>query len=184
MPSVTRDPSFTGMGRYEPAAIETTVPDVELVDPTPFSARSAARALIGSGRSIELPTEDQDGLIGAVSEVVTNALVHGVPPVRLRGWADQARIVITVHDRGPGPTDGAVGTRPDHRGPGLGGFGLWLAHELCAVVAMGADDDGFTVRLATADGPDRGREATSAGRVLQPQQGRQAAQLEHAPDRR
>ncbi len=172
------------MGGYEASLVEATVPDVELVDPTPFSARSAVRVLIDSGRSARLAAEDEEGLIGAVSEVVTNALVHGVAPVLVRGWVGPERIVVTVHDRGAGPADADVGAQPDSRGPGLGGFGLWLAHELCAEVAMGVDGGGFTVRLATAADTEPGDGSRSAADRLQAQVRRQAAEVEHPSDRR
>jgi anti-sigma regulatory factor (Ser/Thr protein kinase) len=128
--------------------IETTQPDLELVDPTPGQARHALGAVVAA----TLLDEDEiHGLDLAVSEAVTNALVHGEKPVSFRVWAPTARrVVVTVNDRGPGPADPFVGlVPPQHRGPG--GLGLWIAHQTCTDVAMRRDADGFTVRLLAGE---------------------------------
>lgn len=90
--------------------------------------------------------EDIDALTIGVSEVVTNAIVHGEPPVEVRAWEDHDRVVVTVDDAGPGPRDPFVGLVP----PGdevAGGRGLWITHQLCDDVEMTSSPDGFTIRL-------------------------------------
>ena len=82
----------------------------------------------------------------AVSEVVTNAMRHGVAPVRMRAWAGEDRVVVEVTDGGTGPTDPYAGLLP--AGDGVsGGLGLWLTHQLCDHVTLSRHDDGFAVRL-------------------------------------
>jgi anti-sigma regulatory factor (Ser/Thr protein kinase) len=89
--------------------------------------------------------------MSAVSEIVTNGVSHGRPPVRLRVWADMDHMIVTVHDPGPGPDDPLAGLIPAAH-HGRAGYGLWLAHQLCTHVALHHDHNGFTVRL-TAGNP-------------------------------
>ncbi|MEH0937951.1 sensor histidine kinase [Micromonospora psammae] len=126
--------------------IERTTPAVELTDPTPVEARQAVHR-VGSGR---LPVDDVDDLAVAVSEIVTNALRHGLPPVRFRLWAGADRMVVTVSDGGAGPTDPFAGLLPAD-GATSGGLGLWITHQSCDHVAMHRAPDGFTLRLTAGD---------------------------------
>ncbi len=72
----------------------------------------------------------------------------------MKAWAGTAHLVVTVHDTGPGPDDPFAGLLPAaDREPG--GFGLWLAHQLCAHAAPHRDEDGFTVRLTAGHPPRR-----------------------------
>ena len=135
---------MTGSMRYVASPMESTPPAMELVDAEPVQARRATRRLVAD---VGLSAEAEEGLVGAVSEVVTNAALHGEPPVRMRGWVGSGRAVITVRDAGAGPTDLEVGLQPAPRDPGEGGFGLWLARQMCSELTMGHDDGGFTVRL-------------------------------------
>lgn len=122
--------------------VERTTPHVELVDAVPHDAR-AAIALLAEG----LSARDRDGLLIGVSEVVTNARSHGVPPVTLRGWATDDHVVVTVDDAGPGIDDPFAGLIAQRREAGAGGRGLWMTHQVCADVALMNNSDGFRVRL-------------------------------------
>ncbi len=134
--------------------LEAAPPAFELSDPTAAQARTAIGLL---RQTTALAEEDLNGLLLGVSEAVTNAVVHGRPPVRLRAWARPGRIVVTVTDGGTGPGDPAAGLMPAAGRDGLGGLGLWLAHQLCAYVSLQRGPDGFTIRLiagtATTDRP-------------------------------
>lgn len=144
--------AYTEPGVYltepRPAAadpVQAAPPVVELTDPTPAQARHAVhRADPG------LPAEEVAELVVAVSEAVTNALLHGRPPVRFRLWSGADRIVATVSDRGPGPADPFAGLLPAGSGPG--GRGLWISHMCCNHVVLDRSPDGFTLRL-TAGNP-------------------------------
>jgi anti-sigma regulatory factor (Ser/Thr protein kinase) len=85
---------------------------------------------------------------------VTNALVHGRAPVALCAWARPGRAVVTVTDHGGGPTDPTVGLAPVPRAPGEGGFGLWIAHQLCDEVTLHRTEGAFAIRLAVGAGAD------------------------------
>jgi anti-sigma regulatory factor (Ser/Thr protein kinase) len=124
-------------------------PVVDLTNPTPATARAGV-ARIASWAGLDATTVAD--LVTAVSEIVSNAVIHGQAPVTVRAWAGQGRVVVAVRDRGAGPADPFAGlVRPD-RAPGQGGFGLWLAHQLCADVRLGADPDGgFVVRLVAGE---------------------------------
>jgi anti-sigma regulatory factor (Ser/Thr protein kinase) len=89
-----------------------------------------------------------DDFVIAVSEVATNGMLHGRPPVRVQLWTDAGRAVCTVTDQGSGidnpfagyvPANGTDFTR--------GGMGLWMARRLCDRVDLHNGPDGFTVRL-------------------------------------
>lgn len=135
---------MTAPPRYVPSDVEDTEPAFDLPDPQPVEARRATRNLIASS---SLDAAAGEGLIGAVSEVVTNGTMHGRPPVHVQGWLTAMAATVTVCDAGDGPTDADAGREPALRDPGEGGFGLWLARQMCSEVAMGRCDDGFTVRL-------------------------------------
>lgn len=143
-----QDPTvFLAGRRVLPDPFEARAPDLELIDPAPGAARRAV-AEVGA-RTLVAPATVDD-LVLASSEVVTNATLHGRPPVVLRAWAAPERLVVSVTDRGRGPADLGVGLVPtDDRT--LGGFGLWLVHELCSDVALALTDEGFTVRLVAGE---------------------------------
>ncbi|HLU99205.1 MAG TPA: anti-sigma factor RsbA family regulatory protein [Thermobifida alba] len=123
--------------------LEAEPPAIELVDPTVRTARARAQALARAAGAGER-TADEVAL--AVSEVVSNAHLHGRPPVVVRGWVGPDRIVVTVADRGTGPADPLVGlvpAAPDARD----GRGLWIVHQLCPDVDLVRAEGAFTVRM-------------------------------------
>ena len=123
--------------------LEHTPPTVELVDPTPAQVRATIRQL--SAGLLRLG-QGQD-LVIAASEAVTNALIHGAPPVRVRLWIGEDRVIVAVHDEGEGPADPLVGLLPQTTSGRFSGRGLWIAHQLDIEVALFAVGTGFTVRL-------------------------------------
>ncbi|SER11096.1 sensor histidine kinase [Actinokineospora terrae] len=127
--------------RAEPLPVQFTAPAVDLVDPMPATARAALHAV----RTVAPAALDD--LVVSVSEVVTNAHTHGTAPIHLRAWTEPAHMVVTVHDAGPGPTDPFAGLIPTPS-PRGGGYGLWIAHQLCTHVLHTHDTTGFTVRLS------------------------------------
>lgn len=123
--------------------LEQTPPAVELVDPTPAEARAAVRqltaGLLGLGQGQDLVT--------AASEAVTNALIHGIAPVRFRIWIGEERVVVSIRDEGTGPADPLVGLLQRTDEGALSGRGLWIAHQMDIDVALFSVGAGFTVRL-------------------------------------
>ncbi|XVQ10168.1 anti-sigma factor RsbA family regulatory protein [Spirillospora sp. CA-255316] len=99
-------------------------------------------------RRTPLGGDDLQRLLVAVTEVVTNAMRHGSPPIELKLWADPAdrSLVCQVTDAGrwtPGADPGLIPPRPG--GPGM--FGLWAVRLLCSIVQIRTGDHGTTVRL-------------------------------------
>jgi anti-sigma regulatory factor (Ser/Thr protein kinase) len=130
-----------GDGEIDP--LEATEPDVVVLEPSPQAAR---RAVAGVAGASGLSADEREGLLVAVSEVVTNAILHGRPPVRLEAWAALAQVLVAIHDRGSGPSDPYAGLLPPEGG-GLGGRGLWIAHQMCRRITLSKTGPGFTVRL-------------------------------------
>jgi anti-sigma regulatory factor (Ser/Thr protein kinase) len=126
--------------------IENTRPAVELLNPVPAQAREAATMLAAAG---ELSDEERSGLLLAVSEAVSNAIMHGRPPLVVRAWPVPGRVVVTVTDTGAGPADPYAGLLPVPGGPG--GVGLWISHQVCTYAGFQRGPDGFTLRLVIGE---------------------------------
>ena len=129
--------------------MEQSVPTVELIDPSPATARATVKGFIEHS---ELPVAEREGLLIATSEAVTNAIVHGQPPVVLRLWAQPHRLTVTVTDRGDGPTDPFVGLLPAGHAdqqPDQPGLGLWISHQLVDVTHR-RHAHGYTIRITAS----------------------------------
>jgi anti-sigma regulatory factor (Ser/Thr protein kinase) len=99
------------------------------------------------GRAL-LPDDSLDALVLAVNEAVTNALLHGPRPRRVRIWAAAQRVVVHIRDGGRGPLDRLAGLMPAFRDPSsTTGRGLWIMHQLDLDVDFMPDPDGFTLRI-------------------------------------
>jgi anti-sigma regulatory factor (Ser/Thr protein kinase) len=131
-----------------PDDLEASAPVVELHDPTSAQARGAIRQ-VAAGRLDKVTLAD---LILGVSEAASNAQVHGHPPIWIRVWTAPDRVVVHVHDRGPGPTNTLAGLVPADSATSAG-LGLWLIHQLNLDVALVPAADGFTVRLRARTAP-------------------------------
>ena len=136
------------------------VPEEPLESTVPLVRADSVRDLRGLRRDLaaraadaSLPAGSEPALedfLLAVDEMTTNALRHGRPPVDLRLWADEKRLVCTVTDRGAGLQDPFIGYGPAHgEDLSLGGMGLWLARQLCDHVDITLTSDGVRVRLTT-----------------------------------
>ena len=127
-----------------PDPLEQAEPALTLLNPSPAAARAGVRHLVNGGMG--LTGGEVEGLVLAAHEAVTNAEVHGRPPVTLRGWATPGRVVVTVADSGQGPQDSFLGLLYSRERQGM-----WLSHQLVEV-AHRRDASGYTVRMtATAD---------------------------------
>jgi anti-sigma regulatory factor (Ser/Thr protein kinase) len=132
-----------------PDPLEATTPTLEVGNLT--NLRWLRQKLDAAMAGSELPAGTVGEFIFAASEVATNALRHGLLPVRVRVWVTPHRLLCTITDAGPGVSDPLIGYVPAHRDPARGGLGLWLARRLCDQVELRRGSDGFTVRLATGD---------------------------------
>jgi anti-sigma regulatory factor (Ser/Thr protein kinase) len=147
-----RNPEFTEPAAYlrslpvpsEP--LEETAPRLDAHDVGDFiGLRHAVAAELGT---VDAPHDLIEDFLLAVDEMTSNAVRHGGPPVSLRLWIADDRIVCSIRDRGPGLDDPFAGYGPAH-GDDLsrGGMGLWLARQLCDHVDITGDGGGASVRL-------------------------------------
>jgi anti-sigma regulatory factor (Ser/Thr protein kinase) len=162
-PAVLSDGAFAGNSAWrEPAdvlrslwtdpgpdPVESTPPTLHVADVG--SVRDLRRALTASLAAGPLDPDEAEDLVLAIDEVVVNAAEHGVPPVDVRLWVTEQRVLCAVADRGPGFEEPLAGYGPAHgRDLSVGGMGLWLARRAVDRMTTGprADGDGCVVRLA------------------------------------
>lgn len=93
--------------------------------PDPTAASLARRAVreVCAGVAVDL-----DSLLLCTSELVTNALLHGVPPVELEVLVQDACVRVGVHDAGAEPVERRWHVRADT----LSGRGLGIVEMLAA----------------------------------------------------
>ncbi len=82
----------------------------------------------------------------AVTELATNGLVHGAPPVRVRAWRQAGTLLVQVDDAGGHPISVNAGYRPPDVAAGSG-RGLWLARQLADVLTTHTSPGRTSVRL-------------------------------------
>jgi anti-sigma regulatory factor (Ser/Thr protein kinase) len=141
-------PVFKGLPPV-PDPLEATTPMAELTGRPAADTRHALEQ-IGRGRIADATLTD---LIIGASEAASNALRYGEPPVTVRIWATTDRIVVSIHDTGPGPTDPLAGLIPAASSRPNAGLGLWIMHQLDIDTALIHTGGGFTVRLRTGTTP-------------------------------
>jgi len=169
---VTPDGGATASSRYQ------DVPEFESLPPTvdPLEGAAPVVGLVGASlkktrRRVEEVARGQvdpatlDDLMFALSEAVINAQLYGLPPTTVKVWRSQDRLVVHVHDTGPGPPDRLTGLVPAPDSSSGAGLGLWLSHQLSNIdIALISDAGGFTVRLRGGRLPDP--EESTADTVL------------------
>ena len=69
--------------------------------PDPRSIRVARAFLAGIARDLELPADTVPVAELALSELVTNAVVHGAPPIVVQVLATADRVRVSVTDASP-----------------------------------------------------------------------------------
>jgi anti-sigma regulatory factor (Ser/Thr protein kinase) len=135
---------LAGLAQAQLAPLQQQTADVEVTDPSLEDARLAVATV---ALHTDLDDETVSGLIFATNEVVTNAVVHGRPPIRVQVWRTADRITVAVHDRGDGPADRYAGLLPDRHTNRDGASGLELAYRLCHGVTVTTTPGGCTVVL-------------------------------------
>ncbi|MEU4740929.1 ATP-binding protein [Actinosynnema sp. NPDC023658] len=103
-------------------------------------------ALRGWARGSGFAVEAIDDVVTAADGIVTNAVEHGRPPVRVRAWQAADTLVVQVDDTGAIPLPAFGGYRP----PPLRqrcGRGLWIARQLADAVTTCTTDTHTCVRL-------------------------------------
>jgi anti-sigma regulatory factor (Ser/Thr protein kinase) len=102
-----------------------------------FVGRFAERAGLGGDRTADL--------LLAVHEVATNSVRHGGGRGRLLLWQEPGMVLCEVRDEGRITAPLAGRERP--RLGQVGGYGLWLANQVCDLVQVRAYAAGGVVRL-------------------------------------
>lgn len=93
------------------------------------SVREARREFEAIAAASGFHADRVDDLVVAISEVVTNGLVHGRAPVRLEVWCQPGHILCVVEDSGRGQVDPLAGFRtPDDTS--AGGRGLFFTRQV------------------------------------------------------
>ena len=129
----------------EPGRAVTGPPSLELpIDGRLGEVRRSVRALASEA---DLPRARVEELVLAVTELAGNTVRHAGGGGRLALWITPEGIVCEVTDQGGGVQDPLAGLVPP-KPSASAGMGLWIARQLSDSFAIGADDDGTTVRIA------------------------------------
>ena len=107
---------------------------------------SGIRALVAEhARQAGVSEQRAGDLVLATHEVATNSIRHGGGEGTLRVWHEDGMVVCEVRDRGRLDQPLAGRARPELEDGG--GWGLWLANQLCDLVQIRTLPDGNVVRL-------------------------------------
>ena len=92
-----------------------------------------------------LAAPDLSDLLLAISEAVSNSLIHGGGAGRLRLWTTDASVVCEVRDQGwiREPLVGRARPVPDREN----GRGVWMVNQLCDLVQLRSSPAGTVVRM-------------------------------------
>ncbi|MDR7279243.1 ATP-binding protein [Catenuloplanes atrovinosus] len=135
------------LGPAHPAAPPAAAPRLRICGSTTIRDLDAVRRRVTEHLADLAPLVRAD-FVAAVNEILTNAYLHGAPPLGLTLWADPDTVECRVTDHGPGRPDPTLGYRP-RPNAGRAGAGLWLARQACDDLDMWRTDDTFTVRLSS-----------------------------------
>lgn len=122
---------------------------VRLVGPGAATVRAQLAALLLDDRGGEpgaLAADLVDGLLVAVTELVTNGRQAGAESVHVASWREGSWAVVQVDDDGPGLHDVLAGYRPPSA-DALDGRGLWITRQLADAVEVASGDWGTSVRV-------------------------------------
>src|SRR4051794_38339962 len=140
--------------------LEGNAPVVGLID----ASLKGTRRRVAEAAHGRIGPAELDDLLFALSEAVVNAQLYGRPPVTVRVWTGADRIMVHVHDTGPGPANRLTGLVPAPDGSSGAGLGLWLSHQLTNIDVALVNAGGFTVRLRAGRLPSR--EAGTSDEIL------------------
>jgi anti-sigma regulatory factor (Ser/Thr protein kinase) len=135
-----------------PAWLDDALPPVPpSAEVLPFDAASlwaVRRRAAAMATAAGVDADRVDDLVLAVSEAVTNSVVHGGGSGEIALWRDGSRLLCEIRDGGRivDPLAGRVRPRSDQ----LGTRGLWLIHQLCDLVQLRTRIDGQVLRLHVA----------------------------------
>jgi anti-sigma regulatory factor (Ser/Thr protein kinase) len=113
-----------------------STPRAELELPVSREAPGLAREFLRGSTCVEHHSEVVDDAVLLVSELVTNSVLHGGPPVVVAVDCDEATLQVRVRDGSPAlptPRDAAQGDE--------GGRGLALVAQMSADWGVDTEDD-------------------------------------------
>jgi anti-sigma regulatory factor (Ser/Thr protein kinase) len=121
---------------------EAGAPVLDIEVDTPGGVRTTLTSAFEEHASVEGLAD----LHLVATEMVTNGLRHGRPPVALQAWRSDEHVVLRVTDRGEGIDDPYPELRPPTRR--VGGCGLWIIGQLAELVAFEQRDPGTAITVA------------------------------------
>jgi anti-sigma regulatory factor (Ser/Thr protein kinase) len=121
--------------------------DLVMTSASPPEVRASIRRFFGES----LSAESLGDLLFVASELVTNATVHGAPPVETRAWNEPSGCVLQVSDGGTSVIDQYADLRPC-AGGAHGGFGLFTIGQIADSVDIDHHAHGNTVTVHLAAG--------------------------------
>ena len=122
------------------------VPGSASVLVSPIDVSEAREFVRERAREAGLPIDRAVDVSVAVSEVLSNAVLHAGGAKSVAVWSQDGRVICEVTDTGPGIPDPLVGYRPPSVGQ-LSGRGLWIARQLVDLVQISPGPDGTAIRL-------------------------------------
>jgi anti-sigma regulatory factor (Ser/Thr protein kinase) len=132
-----------------PPALDWPLPDLPPHAQTlafdPESITEARHSITAAAEPAGLGARRVEDLAVALSEAMTNSVVHGGGHGEVAYWSDPGRFVCEVRDAGRIDDPLAGRRRPDLTSPG--GRGLWLMNQLCDLVQVRSYPTGQVVRL-------------------------------------
>lgn len=154
-PELTGDAGTRPNGAYlDPCAVYAGVDGTPLDPPPPHAATAQVSGsdlsdlrcfVAGHARGHGLSPARLNDLLVAATEIATNAVRHGRPPVACRLWTDGDDLVVEITDGGRWSPPTMTGFLPPDQG--MSGFGLWAVRMLCPLVQLRTGVDGTLVRL-------------------------------------
>jgi anti-sigma regulatory factor (Ser/Thr protein kinase) len=145
----------TNEAYLDPCKIHAEV-DRQPLPPVPPDARAmpvdgidlcALRAFVGDhAEDHGISSARLHDLLVATTEVATNAIRHGLPPVTCRTRADGDDLVVDVTDGGHWEPENLAGFLPPAPLERTG-FGLWGVRMLCPLVQLRTGPEGTAIRL-------------------------------------
>lgn len=145
--ATTRSKHFHG-GRV-PARTPLRVPDrtADMMLPLVSSSRDARAALRAGADGLDSDVVDRAAIV--ISELVTNAALHGGGHAAVDLWFAPPAITIRVRDDGPGIRDPFASLRPPEL-PSRGA-GLWICHQESSRFVVDPGDTRGTTVIAVID---------------------------------
>jgi anti-sigma regulatory factor (Ser/Thr protein kinase) len=110
-----------------PATVPAGPPDVDLC--LGDAVRDGRLAFAEAATAWGLTAAHAGEVAVAVSEVITNAVVHGGGTAWMRVWRHEHELTCVIEDAGPGTDDVLLGYIPPSAAS-IGGYGLWLTRQL------------------------------------------------------